>query len=184
MKKLLLSFLILASHNVLAAELEGVEFAETYTLDGSSLVLNGVGMRLATFVKVKVYAAGLYLEAKETDGKKIIASDTKKVIRMVFKRDVDADVIQDAWTEGVKNQCKKDERKTLQPSLTQLNALMSDMKDGEEMLYTFNKGTIEVFVNGKSKGTVKNDRMAQVLLGCWIGAKPPNKELKAGLLGK
>ncbi|VGO22197.1 chalcone isomerase family protein [Pontiella sulfatireligans] len=184
MKKLLLSFLILASHHLFAAELEGVEFAETYKLGDSTLVLNGMGMRLATFVKVKVYAAGLYLEAKTSDGEKIIASDTKKVVRMVFKRDVDADVIQESWTEGFEKQCKKKELKTLLPSLAQLNALMSDMKDGEEMLYTFDQGTVEVFIGGASRGKVENNRMAQLLLGCWIGPKPPNKELKAGMLGK
>ena len=184
MNKLLLSFLILASHNLFAAVLEGVEFAETYKLDGSTLVLNGTGMRLATFVKVKVYAAGLYLETKATDGQKIIASDTKKVVRMVFKRDVDADVIQESWTEGFEHQCKRDERKTLLSSLAQLNSLMSDMKEGEEMLYTFDQGTVEVFIGGVSRGKVENNRMAQLLLGCWIGSKPPNKELKAGMLGK
>jgi hypothetical protein len=184
MKKLLLSLLLLTSHHLIAAELGGVEFSETYELGESTLVLNGMGMRLATFAKVKVYAAGLYLEATTSDEKQIIASDSKKVVRMVFKRNVDAETIQKAWTEGFEHQCKGDEKDTLLPSLTQLNSLMSDMKKGEEMLYAFDQGTIEVFVGGVSKGRVENNRMAQILLGCWIGEKPPNKELKAGLLGK
>ena len=184
MKKMLLSLLMLVSQNLFAAELEGVEFAETYKLGDSTLVLNGMGMRLATFAKVKVYAAGLYLEAKDSDEKQIITSDTRKVVRMVFKRNVDAEVIQEAWTEGFEHQCKGDEKKTLLPSLTQLNALMDDMKKGGEMVYTFDQGTIEVFIGGVSRGKVENNRMAQILLGCWIGDKPPNKELKAGMLGK
>ena len=175
---------MLVSHSLFAAELKGVEFAETFRLGESTLVLNGMGMRLATFAKVKVYAAGLYLEAKDSDAKQIITSDTKKVVRMVFKRNVDADVIQEAWTEGFEHQCKGDEKKTLLPSLTQLNALMDDMKKGGEMVYTFDQGTIEVFIGGTSRGKVENNRMAQILLGCWIGDKPPNKELKAGMLGK
>ena len=58
------------------------------------------------------------------------------------------------------------------------------MKKGGEMLYTFDQGTIEVFIDGISQGRVENSRMAQILLGCWIGDKPPNKELKAGMLGE
>ena len=58
-----------------AAKLAGVTMADTVTLDGKTLVLNGLGVRAATFMKVKVYIIGLYLENKSSDAKAIIASE-------------------------------------------------------------------------------------------------------------
>jgi len=44
-----------------AADLDGVTLPDTMQLDGSELVLNGMGTRKATMFKVKVYVMGLYL---------------------------------------------------------------------------------------------------------------------------
>ena len=53
-----------------AAELAGVVMPEQVTVDGKTLVLNGLGLREATFLRVDVYVAGLYLEEKSQDADK------------------------------------------------------------------------------------------------------------------
>jgi hypothetical protein len=52
------------------------------------------------------------------------------------------------------------------------------------MSFTHKPGAgIEVDVNGKMQGTVEGDDFAKAFLAIWLGAKPPNPNLKAGLLG-
>ena len=54
MKKLVL-FVFLLSLNLGAAEFAGVTIPDTKKVHGKDLVLNGIGMRRATFLNVKVY---------------------------------------------------------------------------------------------------------------------------------
>ena len=42
---------------------------------------------------------------------------------------------------------------------------------------------LQVEVNGAAKGNIKGDDFAKAFLSIWLGAEPPNPELKAGLLG-
>jgi len=53
-----------------------------------------------------------------------------------------------------------------------------------QLTYTHKPGVgIEVDVNGTVKGMVEGDDFAKAFLAIWLGAKPPNPNLKAGLLG-
>ncbi len=47
--------------------------ADKTSVDGTDLVLNGMGLRTKAFAKV--YVTGLYAEAKSTDAAKIVATD-------------------------------------------------------------------------------------------------------------
>ena len=55
----LLLILFLAGIPAIAstAECEGVTMEDAVTQDGHALTLNGLGLRLATFIKVKVYVS-------------------------------------------------------------------------------------------------------------------------------
>src|SRR3989337_2459246 len=71
------------------------------TVEGKTLVLNGMGLREATFLKVAVYVAGLYLESKSADANAILGSSQVKRISMHFVRDVRADQMRYAGKEKV-----------------------------------------------------------------------------------
>jgi len=45
-----------------AGELAGVTFPDQISVDSRTLLLNGMGLREATILKVDVYVAALYLE--------------------------------------------------------------------------------------------------------------------------
>jgi len=176
--------LVLAISTVaVAAEKGGVTMPDTKTVEGKSLVLNGMGLREATVFDVDVYAAGLYLETKSKDGKAIASSDQTKQLILHFVRDVDRDDIVDAWNEGFKKNGGADQAK-----IAQLNGWMSDMKDGQEMYFNFKKDgeTMKVTVNvkGTAKGTISGNDFARVFLLIWLGDHPPNSGLREGLLGK
>jgi len=38
-------------------------------------------------------------------------------------------------------------------------------------------------VNGATKGIIKGDDFTKALFSIWLGADPPNPEIKSGLLG-
>ncbi len=80
--------------------LDGITMPETATVGEKALKLNGMGTRKATFLKVKVYVMGLYLEEKSQDGPAIATSDQGKKIVMHFVRGVSQSDLQDAWQEG------------------------------------------------------------------------------------
>jgi hypothetical protein len=61
---------------------------------------------------------------------------------------------------------------------------MSDVKTGQRLTFTRLPGTgVQVDVNGVVKGTIPGDDFARALLTIWLGANPPNPEIKSGLLG-
>lgn len=178
----LLCLMLTISTVSLAASKGGVTMPDTKTVEGKSLVLNGMGLREATVFNVDVYAAGLYLESKSKDGKAIAASDQTKQLVLHFVRDVDRDDIVGAWNEGFKKNGGADQSK-----INQLNGWMADMKDGDVMDFTFKKdGEMKVIVKvkGAVKGTISGNDFARVFLLIWLGDHPPNTGLRDGLLGK
>ena len=82
-----------------AGMLQGVTLPDTATVAGKRLVLNGMGMRQATFLKVDVYVAGLYLEQPSSDPGLILQSKQTKQIVLKFVRDVGRGDIVKAWNE-------------------------------------------------------------------------------------
>ncbi len=58
-----------------AGELAGVTLPDQVTVEGRTLSLNGLGLRQATWLKVNVYVAALYLETKSSESEAIIASE-------------------------------------------------------------------------------------------------------------
>jgi len=176
---------LLGATAAFAAKRDGVEMPDRIQVDGSSLVLNGLGTREATILNINVYVAGLYLEKRSSDPTAIIASEQAKRLVLHFVRDVDRDDITGAWTEGFEKNARKDQRAKLNARIEQLNGWMSAMKDGEQLMFTYAPGRgISVTVKGVTRGTISGSDFARVFLSIWLGPHPPNQGLKDGLLGK
>src|SRR5262249_48725361 len=91
---------ILAAGSIEAGTLAGVTLPDQITVDSKTLVLNGIGLREATWLKVDVYVAGLYLETKSSDPEAIIGSEQTKRLVMRFVRAVDRAALLKGWNEG------------------------------------------------------------------------------------
>lgn len=170
-------------HSYAQVEESGVQFPETQDLGDTKLLLNGTGTRLATWFKVHVYAAGLYVAGKSTDATKILESETPKYLAMQFVRSVGAEKLRDAWETGLKNNSEDFNR--VKDSLKQLNAAMKDVEEGDRMEVAFYPGDMVVLkMSGGSSVTIKDKYFPRDLLAVWLGATPPNEELKDGLLGR
>jgi hypothetical protein len=160
-----------------------VKVPDSVKAGGVDLVLNGLGIRKATFLNVKVYVAGLYLPQKSGDAGKIIGASQPWQLVLRFVRDVDASDIRDAWEEGFEKNAG-DKLATLQPRIKTLNARMVDFKEGQYLSFTDDpaKG-VAVDVNGASGAAIEGADFAAALLSIWLGREPPNEDLKSGLLG-
>lgn len=165
-----------------AGSLAGVTLPETVQVASSSLLLNGMGVR--TKYMVKVYVAGLYLSQKSSDPNAILKADESKRIVMHFVRDVSKNQLTDGFAESFHNN-NPDAEKTLKPDIDRLFDTLDQVKDGEEIVFTYlpDKGT-SLVIGDKEKLTIAGPAFAEMLFSVWLGPKPPNAALKKGLLGQ
>ncbi len=164
---------------------EGVTLADAVDVAGKHLVLNGLGVREATVLHVKVYVAGLYLEERSGDAGAILASDQVKQLVMTFKREVEKDDLVEAYDEGFEKVLGEVGAKAMGPRIAQLDAALRDVKEGQKIVISYVPGTgTTVEVAGKASAPIAGADFAKALFGIYIGKEPPNQSLKDGLLGK
>jgi hypothetical protein len=159
------------------ATLAGVEMPDTVTVDGTKLVLNGIGLRQAFFVKA--YVGALYLEQKSNDPKTVIESPQRKRVTLQFLRDINGKQIASGWADSLRAVGGKE------PAIAKFTSMIGDVKKGETMSFTFRPGAgVEVAVRDQINGTVPGDEFSRALLTVWFGPKPGDANLKSGMLGK
>ena len=164
---------------VRAASLAGVELPDTETVNGTRLVLNGMGLRQATVLRVKAYVGGLYLEKRSSDPDIVINSRQCKRVTMVFLRDIDGTRLASGWADEL--------RKVggTEASIARFTALIGDVQKGDRMSFTWCPDAgVEVAAGGTVRGTAPGDDFARTLFTIWFGPDPGDANLKRGMLGK
>jgi hypothetical protein len=166
-----------------AGELAGVDFPDRVSVDGTELVLNGMGVRKKAIIKV--YVAGLYVERASQDADAVVSSPSPKRVVMHFltnratKKRMDA-----AWMEGFEANSPS-QYPSLASRVETFADLFGDMKDGDRITLTVSPGSpTRVELNGEQKGTIEGDDFGRALLLVWLGEHPPSGGLKEGLLGR
>jgi len=183
LKIFILSTLMIISSLSFAAKKADVELPDTMKLEGKELVLNGIGIRRATFLHIKVYVGGLYVLKKSQDAKVILDEPNPKHITMKFVRDVDADDLQDGWLEAFEAAVSEAARKPLMAAFNKFNATMKDIKEGESILINFLDQGVQVSVKGQKHPFIGDKAFARALLSVWfINAR--DELLRDELLGK
>ena len=177
----LLFAIFLAAPAIAEKELAGVKVPESRTVESTTLTLNGVGLRLATMLKVKVYVMALYLESPSNDAAVIITSQDAARIELHMLRDVDAKDMRKAWEEGFEKNYQGDA--DLSAELDALKAATGDLKEGDVLVFDFNGDKVLVSSNNIPTATIQGAEFRRALMSVWLGDKPPNKEVKAGALG-
>ncbi len=174
---------ILFCSSASAATCPDVKFPAKVVIAGNDLVLNGIGLRKATFLSIKVYVAGLYLPETSGNSEKILATDQSWKLVLHFVRDVDSEDIRDAFTEGFED-ATDGKIEAIRPQIEAINTLVPDLKVGDRLTFSHEAGKgISVDVNDSSNSAVGGADFAAILLAIWLGEDPPNDDLKTGLLG-
>ena len=175
-------FVVASMFDLHAASLAGVTLPDTAQVAGTTLVLNGLGLR-KKFV-VKVYVAGLYLEQKSSDPDAIIKADATKRIVMQFVHGVSKDQMANAFDESFNNNAP-DAEKTMKADIDRLLGALEPVKEGDQMVFTYVPGTgTTLAINGKDKLTIAAPAFGPVLFSVWLGPKPPNADMKKEILGQ
>jgi len=161
-----------------AKDCVGVSMANSVEVEGTRLVLNGMGIREATILQVDVYVAGLYLENKSPDASTIINSEQKKRLVMEFVRDVERKKVHEAFKESLKTNGMTGAK------VSELLRMVPAAKKGTKLTLTYipGKGTV-VHVGRSEKGVIEGADFAKAWLKIYVGPRPPNPGLKTGLLG-
>lgn len=168
-------------------EVAGVKYDDTLQLAGSTLKLNGAGVRYK-FV-VKVYAAGLYLGTKAATTEAVLAAPGPKRIHIVMLREIDGNELGKLFTRGMEdNNSREDFSKSIAGTI-RMSEVFSTRKrlyPGEHFSVDWIPGVgTQVMVLGKPTGEpIKEPEFFAALMRIWLGKSPADAQLKDALLGK
>lgn len=168
-------------------DVAGVKLSDTLDLRGSTLQLNGAGVRYKAVFKV--YAAGLYMGKKVSTPEEALAAPGPKRVAITMLRDIDADELGRFFTKGVEENSPKSEMVNLIPGLLRMGRMFSDQKQlkaGDTFTIDWLPGTgTLVTVRGVPQpDPVKEPAFFNALLRIWLGPAPADWKLKDALLGK
>jgi len=161
----------------------GVRFPEKI---GETSLL-GVGLRTKSFLKVKVYAIGLYIADSALAGplknktgpalyRELVWGDFPKEIHLRLVRDVSASQMQEAIRDALE---KADKART-----DQFVSYFSDIKTGEEYVLRWaTGGTLETIAKGAPKPPIADKNFAAAVFGIWLGDEPVQDDIKRDLIG-
>ncbi len=169
-----------------AKTVDGVDLKDSVQVGGSSLSLNGAGLR-SKLGLVGVYVAGVYLPQKSADADSIIKAHEPRRIVMKMRRGVGTDTMTKAFHEGVANNLSEQELAALKPKLDLLDKSFSgvkELKEGDEIDLDFGAdGSTRASYNGQQKDLIPGEDLSEALLKIWLGRKPVQDDLKKELLG-
>ncbi len=166
-----------------ALEIGGVKVSEVMPAGDSSLLLNGAGIRKKTFLRIKVYAGGLYLLRKSSDPASIIKADAPMAVKMIFiYNGVSPKKLTHAWNEGfAASGCSVSSA----AAIKQFNSFFTEEAgrgDFYDLVYLPGVG-VTVSRNGLLKGTIAGLDFKKALFSIWLGENPADLGLKKSMLG-
>jgi len=168
-------------------ELAGVKLNDAIDLGGSTLQLNGAGVRYKAVFKV--YTAGLYLTRKSGTPEEVLAAAGPKRVAITMLRDIDANELGKLFTQGVEDNSPKSEFSQLIPGLVRMGQMFSEQKNlrtGDTFTIDWlpGRGTV-ITVKGVPQGDpIKEQAFFNALVRIWLGPNPADWKLKDALLGK
>ncbi|HVQ30327.1 MAG TPA: chalcone isomerase family protein [Vicinamibacteria bacterium] len=191
------AFILAGALALTASSLRGQDVTEPgsgvkFAAHPGEMSLLGVGLRTKTFLKVKVYAIGLYVADSALAGplaahkaqptspafyQALVEGDFPKEVRLRFVRDLSAGQIQEAMREALAQADKA--------RVDQFVAYFPAIKSGDECVLRWaGGGPLETVMAGQAKGPIADKAFAQALFGVWLGPKPIQDDIKAALVAR
>jgi len=175
---------LLAPSVGLARDVSGVHLADTVTLEGATLVLNGAGVRHVTIFGVEVYVAGLYLPTATHDASEVLRAETPREVVLVMKRDVGRDQIASAFREAIEHAAGP-HASALRTELDAFVAWVPEMHDHDRMVVTYTPAhSLSVTATGAHAAVHGSAALAEAFFGMWVGSHPVEDSLRDGMLGR
>lgn len=183
----LLAALLLPSAHAQTTDVAGVKYDQHMPSGGTSLVLNGAGVRYKAVFKV--YAAGLYLTRKANSTEAVLATPGPKRMHIVMLREINAGELGKLFTRGMEDNAPREEFSKSVSGTLKLSDLFFRIKklnagDSFSVDWTPGVGTM-IYVNGKPTiEPIKEPEFFSALVKIWLGQSPADSNLKDALLGR
>ena len=163
-----------------AAEIDGVYFNKSLTVENTTLNLTGAG--LLRYWGFKAYVGALYLEEGCTIEEALF--DKAKRIEIEYLRPIRAKDFGTATDKSIAKNMDPETYKQLRPKIDYHNSLYEDVQPGDRYSLTYfpGKGT-ELALNGEPKGTIGGADFAAAVFSIWLGPEPINESFKRSILG-
>jgi len=176
-----LAMLLSVAASAQSAEIEGVQFPDSYEVEGAAFDLSCVGV-LRYMVFIKGYVAALYLGKGATPGN--VLGDVPKRLVIHYLHAIKAEQFAEATDKGVGGNVDAATFDRLRPHIDQLNRLYEDVAVGDQYSLTYvpGRGT-ELALNGHAKGTIAGAEFAAAIFAVWLGPQPLDISLRDQLLG-
>jgi len=164
-----------------------VKYADTTTVAGSTLQLNGAGVRYKAVFKV--YTAGLYLEKKAHTTPEVATLKGAKRLSITMLREIDSTELGKLFSRGMEDNMDKAAFSKLIPGVLRMSQIFSEHKKlqaGDQFMIDWVPGTGTIItVKGQAQGEpFKEPEFFNSLMGIWLGNAPADWKLKDALLGK
>ena len=165
----------------------GVRFDAQANLAGQALQLNGTGLRAVAWLKG--YAAGLYLGQPATSTEAVLAQSGAKRLQMRMLVEVPTAEFVKAFHKGVERNTPVAQQAGLAERMARFDALIQPLgkvRKGDLVNLDSLPGQgMQLMLNGKALGAaIPGDDFYAALLRIFLGDKPVDDTLKAGLLGR
>jgi hypothetical protein len=166
-------------------EVSGVKYENSINLAGSSLQLNGAGVRYKAIFKV--YAMGMYLPKKTSVISEAIGQSGPKRLHVVMLRDIDANELGRLFTKAIEDEIPRQDFPKVIGSLTRMGQMFGELKalnSGDAFTIDWLPGTGTVIsVRGKAQGEpYKEPEFHTALMNIWLGKTPADVRLKDAIM--
>jgi hypothetical protein len=168
----------------LAAEIEGVRFAEQLSVGDARLQLHGTGL-LRYRLFIKGYVAALYLDrsfpGEVTSG--AVLGDAPRRLEIEYFWSIPATAFADATVDGVSRNVDGFAFESLRSRIDRLNDLYEDIAPGDRYALTYRPGIgTELAMNGRRLGVIEGADFAAALFAIWLGDEALDESLRSQLL--
>ncbi len=160
--------------------------------DGGTLLGAGLRVKKITFIKVKVYAVGLYVDDAALTGplaayrgktadpaffKDLVWGDFPKELVLHFVRDVGQGRIQDAMREALEGADKG--------PLDAFVSYFPEVKSGQECVLRWGSGgVLETTMAGEARAPIRDKAFAAAVFALYVGEHPLQDDIKAGITSR
>jgi hypothetical protein len=184
--RLLLALVLVAGHpeEALAMKIAGITMPDSFKAGDATLVLNGAGVR--TKLAISIYAGGLYLKARSTDGAAIIDAEAPMSIRLHI---VSGLITAKDFEEATRDGFNRSTGGNIGPIKVRMEKFIGIFREGiakgdaYDIVYVPGKG-VSVFKNGAPKTTSTGLDFKKALFGIWLGPRAANPKLRKAMLGQ
>ncbi len=186
MKKIVLIVIALIGFNFSQAQTKvaGVNLPDTENFEGTTLVLNGAGVREKLWIDL--YAGALYLTKKSSNAEAITAANNPMSIKLhIVSKLISSGKMIDAVNEGFENSTNG-KIAPLEGKIKQFtNMFMDEIKKNDvfDIVYLPGKGVV-VYKNDIEKGVIDGMEFKKALFGIWLSNRPADDDLREAMLGK